>query len=132
MEMLKCEKCGKEFKNDLALRIHVGKQHGKQGKAKTARKKARRSAKGAFVCETCGRRFRLAAHLGRHAAAAHGKAKKARKVGKSGGQPVVPRGAPAGPDVRSLSVDQLLALKKQVDDRLRDIVRRMRAARIRV
>ena len=52
MDMMKCEKCGKEFKNDLALKIHVGKQHGKGRKAKAGRKKAvrpRKTAKGALV-----------------------------------------------------------------------------------
>jgi len=85
-----------------------------------------------LVCKTCRRKFKLPAHLARHVSASHGKGKKARKVGRPAGRAVVLRGAPSGLDVRALTVDQLLTLKGQVDARLADIVRRMRAARVRI
>jgi uncharacterized C2H2 Zn-finger protein len=97
--MPKCEKCEKEFKTDIALKIHAGRMHGAK-KAKSAPKKAKAGAKvgkGAFACEACGRKFKMAAHLARHVGAAHGKAGKAKKAGKVGrptGQKAV--AAPAG------------------------------------
>ena len=94
--MPKCEKCEKEFKTDIALKIHAGRIHGAK-KAKPAPKKSKRAAKGDFACETCGRKFKMAAHLARHAGAAHGtagKPKKAGKVGRPAGRKAV--AAPAG------------------------------------
>jgi hypothetical protein len=133
--MLKCEKCGKELKNDLALKIHVGRMHAEGKKAAVAPKKRGRpakAAKGAIVCSICGRSFNLAAHLARHASAAHGKARKVRGTRRAAGRKVVLRAAPVGPEVRSLTVDQLIALKHEVDGRLAEIVKMMRAARVQV
>ena len=124
MANVKCEKCGKEFRNDLALKIHVGRMHGKKGKSA---KKAGRPRK--LTCGVCGRKFKLAMHLARHASAAHGRK---RKVGRPRGRVVALAGAASAMDVRALTIDQLLSLKRQVDVRLRDIVRRLRLARVRV
>jgi len=132
--MLNCQKCGKEFKNAHGLKIHDTIRHGKGRKARAAKKANRpaKTGKGAFVCKTCGRRFKLALHLGRHASVAHSRKRKARKVGRPAGRPAAALAAPAGVDIRSLAIDLLLALKEQVDVRLADIARRMRAARIRI
>jgi hypothetical protein len=134
---VKCEKCQKEFKTDIALKIHAGRMHGEPKKAKPAPKKKAakptKVGKGKFACTVCGRKFKMGMHLARHAAAAHGKAKKARKVGKVG-RPAGHRvaAAPVGLDVQALTVDQLLTLKQQVDARLTDIAKRMRAAKVAV
>ena len=140
--MLKCEKCGKELKNDLALKIHNGRMHAEGKKAEAAPKKRGRpakAAKGAIVCKTCGRSFKLPAHLARHVSVAHRKgpkARKARRAGRTAGRAVALRAAPAAApaelDVRSLTVDQLLAVKQQVDARLSGLVRQLRAAKVRV
>jgi hypothetical protein len=127
-QQVKCEKCGKEFGGEHALKVHVGKVHG-SGKKKVARRarKARRTGgrRRGLVCETCGRRFALAMHLARHRTAAHGKA------GRRGGGRRAGR-ASTGVAVESLSVEQLLNLKSQVDDRLRQIAHQMRSAKVRL
>jgi hypothetical protein len=75
--MPRCATCGKVLKNVLAIKIHVGLMHKKQGTAP-----------------------------------------KARRV-------VNP---PAQLDVRSLAVDELIALKQQIDGRLAEVARRLRLA----
>ena len=62
-------------------------------------------------------------HLARHRAAAHGQA------GRRGGLRRVGRVA-AGVEVSGLSVEQLLSLKAQVDDRLHQIAQQMRSAKV--
>ncbi len=135
--MPKCDECGKDFKNDLALKIHVGRQHKKGGK--TARKAAAAAPAqaGGITCRICGRAFNLPAHLARHLSAAHAKKKKAGRPGrrparKATGRTVRASSAEAAiaPSVRALTVDQLLILKRQVDARLADIARQMRAAKV--
>ena len=139
MEMSKCEKCGKEFKSAHGLKIHDTIRHGVGRKAKAGpkRKPGRppKTATGAavkpFKCPACERTFKLKAHLARHASVAHRRARKARKVRRRARR-VLAVAAPAGMDVGSFTVDQLLALKEQVDVRLADILRLMRAAKVRV
>jgi len=135
--MPKCEQCGKDFKNELALKIHVGRQH---KKAKKAAAKAAAPAKaGGNRCGVCGRVFNLPAHLARHMSASHGRGRKAGRPGRPAGRK--PRGrvaavrspaaeAAIAPSVRALTVDQLLILKRQIDARLADIARQMRAAKV--
>jgi uncharacterized C2H2 Zn-finger protein len=138
MSPVTCEQCGREFKNDLAMKIHAGRLHGSKSRRKAGRRKAGRAqaaagAEGGITCSICGRSFALPLHLGRHMAASHGKAKVRRA--RAGGRAVARRGPgrpPAGQmaDVRDLSVDQLLGLKVAVDARLAEIARRMRQARV--
>lgn len=132
MEQAKCEKCGKEFNSGHALKIHVGRMHGSKAKAvKGARRaKARKGARaGSLTCGVCGRKFRLKMHLARHSSATHGKV--ARRVGRPAGA-----ASAAGTDVRSMSFDRLLALKRQIDqcvkDRVKDMVRQIRRAKAKV
>jgi uncharacterized Zn-finger protein len=145
MEMSKCQKCGKEFASAHALKIHDALQHGKRRTAKAGpKRKPGRPPKKPLVCKTCGRTFRMPAHLARHASVAHGKPSKAskarkvrkvrkvRKLGRPAGRRAPLAAAPAGLDIRSLTVDQLLALKEHVDARLSEIATQMRAARIRL
>ena len=140
MEMVKCETCGKEFETAHAMKVHAGRAHGeKKVKAaskpkpvKAAKGKAKATKKATLACDICGKTFSMAAHLARHKGAAHGaaKPKKARKIAKIA---KIAKAAPAvsmGIDVRVLSVDQLLALKSEVDARLADIVKQMRAAKV--
>jgi DNA-directed RNA polymerase subunit RPC12/RpoP len=123
-QQVKCEKCGKEFGGEHALKVHAGKVHGRRKKAaRRGRKAGRGGRRGGLVCQTCGRRFALAMHLARHRAAAHGQA------GRRGGLRRVGRVA-AGVEVSGLSVEQLLSLKAQVDDRLRQIAQQMRSAKV--
>ena len=137
MEMVKCETCGKEFNNTHALKIHNARAHAlKLAPATKTSKKVKKSAKNSkaatFTCETCGRGFKMAGHLARHVIMTHGKpskAKNAGKVAKPVGRPVAPV-VSTGVDVLALSVDQLLAVKQQVDARLADIVQMMRAAKV--
>jgi hypothetical protein len=134
-----CDQCNREFKNDLALKIHVGRQHKSAGAAASPKKapKPAKAGKGSLVCEVCDRRFRLPAHLARHKAAAHGMSRKAPKAARArkARRPALRKAAAAapaaGPDVQALTVDQLIALKQQVDSRLVDIARQMRAAKVR-
>jgi uncharacterized C2H2 Zn-finger protein len=136
--MLKCEQCGKEMKNDFAMKIHVGRMHTGAKKVDAAPKKVDRpakSAKGALVCSTCGRSFKLAAHLARHVSASHGKALtalKARKVGRPAGRRAAVAAAPIGLDVQAMTVDQLLEVKQQVDARLSGLVRQLQAAKVKI
>jgi hypothetical protein len=127
-----CEKCGKEFKHEMALKIHMGRAH----KVAATKSAAAPAPRGEMTCAICGRSFHLAAHLGRHMAAAHKKGKSAKR-----GRRMVRAAAPAAParqsrgisvDVTDLTVDQLLALKSAVDIRLGAIVRRMRQAKVKV
>jgi uncharacterized C2H2 Zn-finger protein len=127
--MPKCSVCDREFKNDLALKIHFGKQHRRKRRAKAAGKAGR--AKGGFTCPTCGRKFKFAMHLARHAGAAHSKSVKAWKAGRTAGQPGRPAITSAGLDVRALGIEQLIGLKHEVDARLRHIAKRLRLARVR-
>ena len=138
----KCEQCGREFMNDLALKIHVGRQHGSKAKPKAARKRGRKRAKataapkGATTCMICGRSFKLPLHLGRHMAASHNKAKRGRPARRIAARRIGARRGPGRPkavvgvNVRNMPVDQLLSLKMAVDARLTEIARRMRQARV--
>jgi len=131
MAPVKCEQCDREFKNDLALKIHVGRLHSSKPKAKRGRKKS--APAGGITCKICGRSFKLPLHLGRHMSVAHrtgGKRKIARRVRMSRGS----GGArmPAGLDVSGLTVEQLLSLKTAVDARLAEIVGKMRKAKVRI
>ena len=131
MAPITCEQCGKELKNDLALKIHVGRMHKSKPQAKRGRKKA--APAGGTTCKICGRSFKLPLHLGRHMAASHKKAKRAKRARRV----VAPRArrtprADTGVDVTTLTVDQLLGLKTAVDVRLAAILRRMRQANVKV
>ncbi len=134
MATFKCEKCGREFKNDRALKVHIGMAHGSKRKSKV--KAARAPRKGKFVCKVCGRSFKMAMHLARHMTSAHGKkrrkaVKKARRV-VSGRKVVrITAGVPKGLKVDALSIDQLLAVKKAVDARLSSIAQKMRYLKLR-
>ena len=154
MDMLKCETCGREFKSDRALKVHIGMAHAVKPNGidlKPAKKKKRKTkvkkvgGKATFACELCGKTFGMAAHLARHmighrnaAKAETAKPRKARKTAKSAkparrqaaavAAPVT--AASSGIDVRALTVDQLLSLKSDVDARLADIVKQMRAANV--
>jgi len=142
MTPVKCPTCEKEFESDRALKIHIGRQHGKGTAQKKARKKPAGRAravpaaeKGKLVCSDCGRSFRLPMHLARHRSAAHGSRRQTKKVAAGRARPkkAPPAAAPpTGVNVNSLTVDQLIALKKAVETRLADIVRRMREANVRV
>jgi uncharacterized C2H2 Zn-finger protein len=131
--MAQCEKCGREFKTEHALKIHVGRTHG-AGKAKKA--KAARKA-GKLACPECGRTFGLAMHLARHRSAAHGaglRGKPGRKPGRRLGRKPGPkpgRKAAARSPLAQLTIDDLLTLRSQIDARLADIARQMRQANIR-
>ena len=151
MNMMKCETCGKEFKNDRALKVHNGMVHAakpagvdlkpaKKSKGKTRARKM--GGKAAFVCDICGKTFGMAAHLARHmishrkvAKTEIAKPRKARKTTKLGRRQAAAGVAAAavtssGIDVRTMTVDQLLALKSEVDVRLANIVKQMRAAKV--
>jgi hypothetical protein len=70
----------------------------------------------------------MAMHLARHTGSAHPRRGRPPKVGVRRAR----RAAAEVIDVRSLTVDQLLGLKSDVDARLADIVRQMRMAKVRV
>lgn len=139
MDPVKCDLCGKEFKNDLAVKIHKGLAHGKR-KARVGRKAkvskpaaAAPASKSAVTCDICGRSFKMAAHLARHKAASHKTAARTptRKVVRR--RTAVKVAAPrVGVDVAALSVDKLIALKTEVDARLAEIVAMMRKANVKV
>ena len=128
MATFKCEKCGREFKNDRALKVHIGMAH--KDKRKSKKKAARTLRKGKFVCKVCGRSFRMAMHLARHMTAAHGK-KRRKAVKKTRRVVRVTAGVPRGLKVNTLSIDQLLAVKKAVDAQLNSIARKMRQVKLR-
>lgn len=135
MATFKCDKCDREFKNDRALKVHIGMAHGdkRKGKKKTSRASSR---VGKFACDTCGRSFRMAMHLARHVTAAHGT--KPRKAVRKTRSPVrsqralsATSGIQGSLDVEALSIDQLLAVKKAVDARLNGIAQKMRQLKLR-
>ena len=74
-------------------------------------------------CETCGKNFKSGFALKIHVGRVHKKAK-APKTGRGAQPPAFP----AELDVCSLAVDQLIALKRQVDGRLADVARLLRLA----
>ncbi len=142
---VKCEICGKEFKNERALNIHMGRSHG--GKVKGNASDPKKSTKagkatraggsgGQFVCPVCGRSFGMAMHLARHMKATHGK-KLRRKVKKTTKTKVAAKrtrlvstattGLPKRFKVDALTIDELLAVKKVVDNRLKNIVQKVKA-----
>ena len=134
--MAQCEKCGREFRTDHALKIHVGRTHG-AGKAGKKAKGARKAGK--LACPDCGRTFGLAMHLARHQSAAHGsaavslKGKPGRKPGRRLGRKPGPKPglkAAARSPLAQLTIDDLLTLRAQIDARLADIGRQMRQANI--
>jgi hypothetical protein len=140
--MAQCEKCGKQFNTDHALKVHMGIRHGK-GKAAKKRKAARKAKAshgrkaGKLACPECDRTFSLAMHLARHRSAAHGAAavRLGRKPGRRpGGKPGPKPGGRVASAARSalaeLTIDQLLTLRSQIDARLTDIARQMRQANI--
>jgi hypothetical protein len=119
--MPKCEKCGKEFSGEHALKIHKGKMHGSKKKAKGA-KRGRKAAR-PFTCPDCGRSFGMSMHLARHRAAAHAAApRKAR--GRLAAVSAAARNI--GVELGDMTIDQLLNLRDAVSDRLVDIARRLR------
>ncbi len=124
MAAFKCEKCDREFKNDRALKVHVGMAHKDKRKGK---KKAPRAGK--FVCKVCGRSFGMAMHLARHVTAAHGTKHRREVRGKKAFGAAA--GVPRGLDVGALSIDQLLDVKKAVDARLIGIAQKMRYLKLR-
>jgi DNA-directed RNA polymerase subunit RPC12/RpoP len=124
----KCAQCGKEFPTAHGLVVHTALTHSAKSaaKAKTARKAGRPAGKGKgkYVCDTCGRTFGMGMHLARHVYASH---QGARKAGPKAGRAV------AGADsivVADLSIDALLALKQEVDQRLAVIARKMKQAKV--
>ncbi len=132
MAPVTCDKCGKEFKNDFSLKIHAGRMHG-EGKARTATRATMAGGAKALVCTICGRRFGMPAHLARHASVAHKTGPKAVRTvwtGRRPGRKASVSATPASPEVQSLSIDQLIALKNEIDSRLADIARKMRAAKV--
>jgi len=135
MAKVKCEKCGREFKSEHALKIHQGLQHAPKRRTRKPARKAsllKRSAQGKYVCPICGRSFKLAMHLARHQSAAHGKRAKGKKAVRRATRERPRKTTPGGVPVNTLSVDELLALKNEVDARLATIVRQMRQAKIRI
>ena len=132
---MKCTQCGREFKNDLALKIHIGRLHGSKAKAK----QAEASAKAAMTCSICGRSFGMPAHLARHVAATHGRGKKARPAARRAPVRAIGRALvraarkpsiAAGARVLALTIDQLVDLKNAVDARLSAIAQQLRKANI--
>ena len=148
MDTKTCEICGKECKGDRALKTHMTRMHSEKKvgadpkPTKKSKGKSKGTKKATLACDVCGKTFGMAAHLARHKSAAHGEAtkvKKGRKVARAvkvakTAKPI--RRQAAAPavstsvDVRALSVDQLLSLKSEVDARLADIVKQMRAAKV--
>ena len=142
---MKCNICGKEFKNERALNIHIGRMHRSKKKKGTSLTKSSdtsnlKAVGGKFICPICGRSFGMAMHLARHMTAIHGKTsrKRAKTTGKT---KVVRKRArrlasttalklPKGLRISSLSVDELLAAKKAIDNQLRSIAQKIRAIKI--
>lgn len=140
--MAQCEKCGRQFETDHAVKVHMGRSHG-SGKARKA--KAARGKAGKLTCPECGRSFALAMHLARHRSAAHGATsvrlgrkpgpkpgrKPGRRLGrKPGPKPGRKAALAAGGPLAQMSIDKLLALRTQIDARLADVARQMRKANI--
>ncbi|MCD4698974.1 MAG: C2H2-type zinc finger protein, partial [Phycisphaerae bacterium] len=91
---------------------------------------------GKFTCDVCGRSFKMAMHLARHVAAAHGTkrrkvVRKTRSVVRGQRALIATAGVPGGMDVDTLSIDQILAVKKAVDARLNSIAQKMRQLKLR-
>lgn len=143
MAKVTCNQCGRQFKSNLALRIHLGKSHAgkalaaKAPAAKAPAEKAEKAAPaGGNTCSVCGRSFALAMHLGRHMKMSHGAGAAKRPVGrprKAKGRVGRPRKQQAAPTetaisqaVAELSVDQLLQVKAAVDARLDTITKLLR------
>ncbi len=131
MAVFKCEKCGREFKNERALKVHIGMAHKDKRKGK---KKAPRAGK--FACKVCGRSFGMAMHLARHVTAAHGTKRrqavtKVRRYVRGQRALGATAGVPGGLNVDALSIDQLLDVKKAVDARLNNIAQKMRQLKLR-
>ena len=135
---MKCKLCGREFKNDFALKIHIGRLHGSKSKAAKARA-VKPAAKAAMTCSICGRSFGMPAHLARHVSASHARGR--RNVPPGNARPAA-RHAPAravrgpsasaGARVLALTVDQLVDLKNALDARLAAIAQQLRKAKIEV
>ena len=148
MDTKTCEICGKECKGDRALKTHMTRMHSEKKvgadpkPTKKSKGKSKGTKKATLACDVCGKTFGMAAHLARHKSAAHGEAtkvKKGRKVARvvkvakavKAVRRQVAASAPAvGIDVQAMSVDQLLTLKSEIDTRLADIVKQMRAAKV--
>lgn len=117
MASVKCPQCGKEFRSEQALKIHVGRMHGAKRKGK------KRATRAAVNCEICGRPFRMSMHLARHMKAAHAGVAAPAVSGKAAA-------VFTGIDVASLTIEQMLQLKRAVDGRLQEIGRLLRQAKI--
>jgi hypothetical protein len=123
--MPKCDVCGREFQSGFGLKIHVGRLHKSKGRP------AKAGGRGSTTCPICGRKFSMPMHLGRHMTFSHPAARKTkapRRVAVGRG-PRKPKAA-AGADVASLSIEQLIGLKRALDARLVEIAGKIRAARI--
>lgn len=142
---MKCNICGREFKNERALNIHLGRMHGSKKKKDTGPTKSSdtsnpKAVGGKFICPVCGRSFGMAMHLARHMTAIHGKTlrKRAKTTAKSKAvrkrtrklASTTTSKLPKGLRISSLSVDELLAAKKAIDNQLKSIVQKIRAIKI--
>ena len=141
---IKCNICGKEFKNERALNIHLGRMHGSKkkgtGLTKSSDTSNLKAVGGKFICPICGRSFGMAMHLARHMTAIHGKTlrkrakttaktKVVRKRARRLASTTAPK-LPKGLRISSLSVDELLAAKKAIDNQLKSIAQKIRAIKI--
>jgi len=142
---VKCNICGKEFKSERALNIHVGRMHQSSTKKKSTQTKFSRlnslsTSGGKFICPVCGRSFGMAMHLARHMKAIHGKKlrKRVKTVAKTKSirkrtrrpAPITAPKLPKSFRINSLSIDELLAAKRAIDNRLKSIVQKIRAIKI--
>ena len=142
--VMKCNICGKEFKNERALNIHLGRMHGGKkkgaGPTKSSDTDNLKAVGGKFICPVCGRSFGMAMHLARHMTAIHGKTLKKRTKTTAKTKAVRKRirksastTAPKllkGLQISSLSVDELLAAKKAIDNQLKIIAQKIRSIKI--
>lgn len=123
---IKCSKCGREFMTEAGLNIHFGRAHwaGSQP-ATTAQPAVEEAAKPAAVgvaCPVCGRTFKMALHLGRHMKSAHPAGRMVRIAKVAPRKPGRPAKVASGQDLSSLSVEQLLAVRSEVDSLLQAIL----------